>query len=61
VGICRDGDGDKYSPVIEIGDGEYFRGRGAEKLLPLIPRSVDIPTSNKNGKSFDQKRKMVKA
>jgi hypothetical protein len=47
--------------VIEIGDGEYFRGRGAEKLLPLIPRSVDIPTSNKNGKSFDQKRKMVKA
>jgi hypothetical protein len=61
VGICRDGDGDKYSPVTEIEDGEYFRGRGAEKLLPLIPRSVDISTSNKNtsnknGKRFDQKK-----
>jgi hypothetical protein len=46
VDIRRDGDGDKYSPVAENGDGDgkYFGGRGAGKLPLLIPRPVDIPT-----------------
>jgi hypothetical protein len=34
-----------------------FWGRGAEKLLLLIPHFVDIP---KNGKSFDLKKKEKK-
>jgi hypothetical protein len=44
VDIRRDGDGDKYSPVVENGDGDgkYFGGRGAGKLPLLIHRPVDI-------------------
>jgi hypothetical protein len=45
MGICENGDEDKYSPTAEIenGDAEYCGGQGAGKLPPLIPRLVDIP------------------
>jgi hypothetical protein len=42
VGIYRERDEDKYSPITEIKDGEYFGGRRAGKLLPLIPHPSDI-------------------
>jgi hypothetical protein len=47
VRICGDENMDKYSSVVEIGDGDekYFWVLGAGKLHPLIPRLVDIPTS----------------
>jgi hypothetical protein len=42
IGICGDGDGDKYSSIAGIEDGEYFEGRKVGKLPPLNLRSVYI-------------------
>jgi hypothetical protein len=43
MGIC--GDGEKYFPMTENGDGdeEQIWGSGIEKHPPHIPYPVDIP------------------